>query len=83
MYIRLMKRNTKQSITSTNLKILGVVILSMIEEENEIPPTKERTIEAKIPNIVMYSLYIPLNSFSRVNFVSSMLSARILLTFST
>lgn len=47
MYIRLMKRNTKQSITSTNLKILGVVILSMIEEENEIPPTKERTIEAK------------------------------------
>lgn len=59
---------TPASITTTNkiLNILEFEIFSKTDVENDIPPVKATTIDAKIPKIVMYCFCI-----SSVSIVSS------------
>lgn len=69
----------------TTSKILYILLLPMfcnIEDEKVIPPTKAKTIDAKIPNMDIYSFSIPFTSCFKFVFASSIPSAKILLIFS-
>lgn len=61
-YMTLIKTNARRSITISNRYILTPEIFCKTEEENVIPPTNARTIEANIPKIEIYSFSTPLIS---------------------
>lgn len=82
IYITLIRTNAKKSTINNKRKTLTAEIFCKTDVENVIPPTKASTIEANIPSIDIYYFSTPFICFCKFSFASSILSAKILLTFS-